>query len=159
MLGGTGSVTRLHFLPFLHFCKSSRLAFHAALLCCNEFEGCQILLFSEDLVVHKVIPAPPKLRKKLFAWIEVPDLQSVQIFSVRESTTYGMSMPRIWFPNPLAPGACQLGNPTSRCPIRVPLHVPRLFMLVKIVAIATQAAREEEGRKEEEKEGGKGEEK
>ena len=40
VLGGTGSVTRLHFLSFVHFCKSSRLAFRAAIFCCNEFEGC-----------------------------------------------------------------------------------------------------------------------
>ena len=31
VLGGTGSVTRLHFLSFVHFCKSSRLAFRAAI--------------------------------------------------------------------------------------------------------------------------------
>ena len=42
VLGGTGSVTRLHFLSFVHFCKSPRLAFRAAIFCCNEFEGCQI---------------------------------------------------------------------------------------------------------------------
>ena len=58
--------------------------------------------FSEDLVVHKVIPVPPKLHisppsftKTIFAGIEVPDLQSVKIFSVRKSTMYGMSMPNL----------------------------------------------------------------
>ena len=61
VLGGTGSVTRLHFLSFVHFCKSSRLAFRAAIFCCNGFEGCQILFFWG----FRVIPAPPKLHISL----------------------------------------------------------------------------------------------
>ena len=74
---------------------------------------------------------------------------------------YAMSMPRIWFPNPLAPGTCQLGNPTSRCPLIAPLNVCCLCWCKDqdCSYCNLQAAGEEEGGKEEEKEGGKGEEK